>query len=165
MNYMIIVVPVLFGFVLPMSIVSCTTNYEQYHADWIVSKLEIEGENRMGDVFLYNVNIDLDMSVGMFPGLWVGIFDEKGAVDCKVSVHEKDGLHYLEVSDHHIFNGVYELKCLDEQCCTLTMRSDRIYMEMDYNMDIPFGITRPCKPAVLPGETIESPLRKKEPNG
>jgi hypothetical protein len=123
---------------------SCMMRYKKYDASWILVKYLIDGEDLMDDVMMYNFTIYTRLHSATPPMLHSFSLEEKRNAACDISFFKKSGQDYLEMKNHHFYSGVYEIKCLDKNCCTISVRNNRIYMEMDYDSDLPFGKSRKC---------------------
>jgi hypothetical protein len=98
----------------------------------------------MDEIMMFNFNIDIKQLKGFPPSLHGATFEERQKSICKLRFFRKHGKDYIEVVDHYFFSGIYEIRCHDKNCCVISIENDRVYMEMDYSGDVPFGKSRKC---------------------
>jgi hypothetical protein len=98
----------------------------------------------MDEIMAYNFRINVKQLKGFPPSLYGVTFEERQNSICKLRFFRKHGKDYMEVMDHYFFSGLYEISCHDKNCCVISIENDRVYMEMDYSGDVPFGKSRKC---------------------
>lgn len=128
--------------------IACSYRYKKYESNWIVTKFTVNGIDSMEAISIYNFSINVELSKGNPPALHSGTIDQVKS-DCNIKFINVSGNDFVVVSGHYFFSGKYELNCLTKNCCTLSMQNDRIYLELDYNGDLPFGKSRKCPPPRL----------------
>lgn len=121
---------------------SCSSRFLKYESNWAITKFEVEGKDVIDLIYVYNFKINVRLSNARPPSMRLN--DRVRGFTCNIDFYKKNGKDYIELSDHHYFAGVYEIRCLDEKCCSIVMENKMIYLEMDYNGDLPFGKSRDC---------------------
>lgn len=118
---------------------SCNTKYEKYEADWVVRKLTIKGVEKTEEIFFYNFIIDVGGEVAIPPGI-----GKKFNKSCSLKLYSKNRRDFIELNCANDLGGEYEIKCVDKECCRIFLKSDKVYIELAYNSDLPIGRTRKC---------------------
>ena len=129
---------------------SCSSKFMKYESNWAITKFEVEGKDAIPLIYIFHFKINVNLSNARPPAM-----DVSGRIrgfTCNIDFYSKGGKDYIELSDHYYFAGVYEIRCLDETCCRIVMENERIYLEMDYNGDLPFGKSRDCPEPRTPFE-------------
>lgn len=122
---------------------SCKSRYSQYHADWIVKKAEYEGENVYDLITLFNFKINVQSNTAR-PAKIDFTNEFTLSRDVPIEFSRKNGKDYLKILDHPTLKGVFEIDCLDKNCCTISIQNEKIYLELTYNSEIPYGVERDC---------------------
>ena len=121
---------------------SCSSKFMKYESNWSITKFEVEGKDAIDLIYIYHFNIDAELSNARPPSMRVN--GRVRSFTCDIDFYKKNGRDYIKLSDHYYFAGVYEIRCVDKTCCRIIMENERIYMEMDYNGDLPLGKSRDC---------------------
>jgi hypothetical protein len=140
---------ILFFFIAGSMAFSCSSKFKKYESNWIVTKFTVNKKDSMDSVSVYNFRINVKRFEGDPPSLESATWEQRRNPSCKIDFYRKSGKDYIVISDHYFFSGTYEIKCLTENCCIMSMKNSRIYLELDYNGDLPFGISRHCPPPRL----------------
>ncbi len=130
--------------VLLSGLFSCSTRFEKYKVDWIVNTCLVDDVDFSENLMKFNFSIYKKLQSAYPPSLQTETSADQKKSKCKIHFSHRNGKDYIELIDHYFFSGTYEIKCLDESCCTVTLQNERIFMQMDYNGDWPFGRTRNC---------------------
>lgn len=121
---------------------SCSSRFIKYESNWAITKFEVEGEDAIDLIYMYHFKINVKLSNARPPSMRLN--GRVRGFTCEIDFYKKNGKDYIEISDHYYFAGVYEIRCVDKTCCRIIMENERIYMEMDYNGDLPLGKSRDC---------------------
>lgn len=137
-------------FALLLTLASCSARWKKYESNWIVVACEVDGINFKEEIMMFNFEIEVRNMSCHPPTLNSETRADRLKETSDIRFFKKDGKDYMEILDHYYFTGIYEIRCMDEGCCTIQLQSDRIQMELDYNGDLPFGWTRDCPKARSP---------------
>lgn len=115
-----------------LSTISCNSK-KKYQADWIIVKAQYKGENILEYIGFRNLSIDFGDG-GLTPSANFGEFyDEDSAFDDYFSFYKKDDKDYIKIVGSKFFTDTFEIECLDEECCTITLKNKDKYIELIYN--------------------------------
>lgn len=123
---------------------SCSDNYLRYESSWIISKFKIEDIDKLNEIGLRNLMIAPSEGFISFPSLYGDPLSVIASKDAKVSFFTKKRKDYLVISNDYRFNGTYSLLCLDNDCCTLSLKNDKYSFELLYNGAGSSRIAREC---------------------
>lgn len=98
----------------------------------------------MNLVWFYNFEIDTKQLIASVPSIDIGTLKQQKEGNCEISFFTKRNKDYVNVKEHYLFSGTYEIRCLDVNCCSISLKNEKFYFEMDYNGDLPFGKSRKC---------------------
>lgn len=130
---------------------SCGSRYSKYNADWIVLRADFEGKNVNHIITFFNFTINVKTKTARPCDIsFTDEFVLSEAVPIKFD--SRDGIDYLEIKNHYNLNGRYQIQCLDENCCTISLSNEKFYLEMTYNSEIPYGRKRDCP---MPSEVMD----------
>ena len=132
--------------VLLLVLTSCSSRFMKYESFWIIEKFEVNGEDATSMILIYNFSINVKMSSATPPTVQDDPNIRRKVMHCDIDFYRKGGKDYIQIFDHYFFEGDYEIKCLDENCCRVTIENDKIYLELKYNGDSPpfFEKSRKC---------------------
>ena len=132
-------------FSLVSMLVSCTSKYSKYHADWIVMEFKINNVDSRDMIGSYNFRINNTTKEADPIGLYLK--DEKFMKSdfTKFKWSSKNTQDYITFVEHPFFIGDYEISCINTDCCTVLLKNDSVFIKMYYNSDIPYGRTRKCE--------------------
>ena len=116
----------------------------KYESNWAITKFEVEGKDAIPLIYIFHFEINVKFAEATPPTIHDDPNVHRKIQVSDIDFYKKNDKDYIEVSDHYFFAGVYEIRCLDKTCCRIAMENERIYMEMDYNGDLPFGKSRDC---------------------
>ena len=125
--------------IVVLVISSCSSRFRKYESNWIVTKFEVDGKDMFHHdyIFAYNFEINVYLS-SVRPIILRNELSERRKVSsCDIKFYRKGGKDYITIFDHYFFAGTYEIGCLDQKCCAIEMKNERIYLEMDYNGELP----------------------------
>lgn len=129
---------------------SCSFGFKKYQSNWVLNKFIVDGKDAMEIVTFYNFTINVALNQASTPALDLGVKGRKRKDLVDIKLLKMSGKDYITILDDSFFEGTYEIKCLYQNCCSVSMENDKIYLEMDYNGDLPHGITRKCQSPRLP---------------
>lgn len=131
-------------FFVLVTLSSCATKYYEYNADWIISDFTIAGKDTTSMIGMYNFKIDVDNKEIIPMGLYLP--DKPYMLREKVDIlfSQEGKQDFIDISDHPVLSGRFNIDCLDDNCCSVTIQNDLIYLLLIYNGDIPIGKTRSC---------------------
>jgi len=116
-----------------ISTISCNKK-KKYQADWIIVKAEYKGESILEYIGFRNFTIDFDNEVGGIPIVHYGKFDETDITyERNFSFYKYEGKDYIQIIGSKFFTDTFEIKCLNEECCTITLKNKDKYIELIYN--------------------------------
>ena len=130
----------LFSIILHLS--CYTSRFKKYESDWLIAQFKINEIDAMEKIYIFNFTIDVENKEAYPPTTIIG-----GGVNddaSPIQLIKKEGKDLLVILEHPIFQGEYELNCLDELCCELELKNGKFNFSLEYNGDIPFGISRKC---------------------
>lgn len=125
--------------IVVLVISSCSSRFRKYESNWIVTKFEVDGKDKFHHDYIKIYNFEI--CVYLSSATPITLRDESGIrrrpTSCDIKFYRKGGKDYIVIFDHYFFAGTYEISCLDKKCCTIEMKNERIYLEMDYNGELP----------------------------
>jgi len=124
----------------------------KYESNWAITKFEVEGKDAIPLIYIFHFEINVNLAKVTPPAVEITPNGNMKVMPCKADFQSKGGKDYIEIFDHYYFAGIYEIRCVDETCCRIVMENERIYLEMDYNGDLPFGKSRDCPEPRTPFE-------------
>lgn len=123
-------------------LVSCNKSTSKYQSNWIVIDYQVDAICNMDDIGLYNFLINTSKMQVVPPSLFSNRIPRMQ--NHKIKIYSENRKKYMKILDHPIFEGTYNLECLDNNCCTLIVSNERIYFELLYNGNILTGWDRDC---------------------
>ena len=115
-----------------ISTISCNSK-KKYQADWIIVKAEYKGENILEHIGFRNLRINFSVG-GLTPSAqFDGFYDKDTAYKVDFSFYKKDNKEYIKIIGSKFFTDTFEIKCLNEECCTITLKNKDKYIELIYN--------------------------------
>lgn len=96
----------------------------------------------MNLIYVYNFKINVDLLTARPPAMLID--NEVKSFTCKVDFHRKNRKDYIELTGHQFFDGLYEIQCIDENCCEIIIKKENIFLQLIYNGDLPYGKSRIC---------------------
>lgn len=116
----------------------------KYHADWIVTRLEIGGKDSLNMLALYNLTLDHNRNLASGLDIYVG--EEIYLIeDAPFRIWSSEQGDSISFRSHPLLSGQYGIRCRDRNCCELAIENDRISLQFRYNGDIPYGRSRDCE--------------------
>lgn len=131
---------------------SCSSNFYNYEADWVLNNIYANDSSIVDTIGMYNFKIDVQSGIGHPPGIFI---DKQYGTNiirpkCKVRFYKEGGKDYLVISEHFFFEDTYLIKCLDDNCCSLSLIGKRISMTLNHNRNISSNRKDKCPQPSLP---------------
>lgn len=117
--------------------------YSNYHADWIVTKFEVNQVSQEDKIGMSNFIINLKTGMATAMGFYHEGKEYMDMEERKFKISTLNNVNYIEFLDHPLLNEVYQIKCNDEDCCELEISNTTTVLSLRYNGEIPFGKNRP----------------------
>jgi len=114
--------------------ISCTQSHlDKYESDWIVIKYQKNGLDETENISFANFSINPVYNVCTPMSVYIDYGKKTKILSSEIQFERRAGEDYMFIKDHPYFSGEYLLQCIDNNCCTISLSNDSIYLEMDYN--------------------------------
>lgn len=135
----------LFSFLL----FSCVSKRTKYQARWMISNIEYRQDDKIHEYLtISNMTINFDTGRGMVPSVYTGEFiDENNAYDTGFDYMKKEGKEYIIIQGSKFFTDTWEVNCLNDDCCRISLSTSEKYVELAFNGEVSdFMKRRACPP-------------------
>ncbi len=132
---------------------------EVFKGDWMVIKLDQDSVSVYNDLLSTNCLIDLNNNLIDWPSFIDSDLKNNKSIQ-KVDVKTQEGVILIISNDYDIFKDTFYIKCLDSECCQISLTSSSLYVELIYNGNFDgIGRSKNCPRAdkVLEKLQIETP--------
>lgn len=105
---------------------------EVFKGDWIIIKLDQDSISVYNDLLSTNCLIDLNSNLIHWPSFIDSDLKINKSLQ-KIDVKILEGEIFIISNDYDIFKDTFFIKCLDNECCQISLSSSSLYMELIYN--------------------------------
>lgn len=123
---------------------SCNSNKLKYESNWLINTFEVNNVDYLDSILMYNFEINTKLMSAMPPPMKLNNKRDKIKI-VGIQIQKFESKDFITFENHHFFKGKYEMNCQDELCCKLLLTNDSTVIELAYNGDLPYGISRNCK--------------------
>jgi hypothetical protein len=121
-----------------ISLTFCTSKCSKYESFWLIDTFEVYGRDATPLILIYNFEINVKISSATPPAVQYDPDVRKRVKTSRIKFFSRSGKDFLRIYDHYFFEGTYEIKCLDEKCCQISLKDDAISLVLTYNGPLNF---------------------------
>lgn len=131
-----------------LSMLGCRER-NKYEGDWIVIFVIFNNVDITESVGLRNLTIDFRNS-GTTPIVRYGDFDQYTIdYENKFKYYKHNKAEYINIKGSKYFTDTFLVRCLDENCCHISLENESKYIELIFNGELSFFEKRRNCPYIL----------------